>query len=75
MEAYAAALPFVEGGIGLLLLGLFTRPAPVAAMLVMMRLVMGSSLLARHNRWCLARRRSHLEPIQLRETGPGLPPR
>jgi thiosulfate dehydrogenase [quinone] large subunit len=43
---YAAALPFVEGGVGLLLLlGLFTRPALVAAMLVMMSLVFGSSLL------------------------------
>lgn len=46
VEAFAAALPFVEGGIGLLLLlGLFTRPALVAAMGVMMSLVIGSSLL------------------------------
>lgn len=46
VEAFAAALPFVEGGIGLLLLlGVFTRPMLVAAMLVMMSLVVGSSLL------------------------------
>ncbi|NVO84907.1 DoxX family protein [Hymenobacter terrestris] len=45
VDVFAAALPFVEGGIGLLLLGLRTRPALVAAMLVMMSLVMGSSLL------------------------------
>ncbi len=46
VSAYATALPFVEGGIGLLLLlGLFTRPALVAAMLVIMSLVFGSSLL------------------------------
>lgn len=49
--AYATALPFVEGGIGaLLLLGLFTRPALVAAMLVVMSLVFGSSLL---EKWSL----------------------
>ena len=49
--AYASALPFVEGGIGLLLLlGLFTRPALVAAMLVVMSLVFGSSLL---EKWSL----------------------
>ncbi len=43
---YALALPFVEGAIGLLLLiGLLTRPALVAAMLVLMSLVFGSSLL------------------------------
>ena len=46
VDVFAAALPFVEGGIGLLLLlGLRTRPALVAAMLLMMSLVMGSSLL------------------------------
>lgn len=46
VDVFAAALPFVEGSIGLLLLlGLFTRPTLVAAMLVMMSLVMGSSLL------------------------------
>jgi uncharacterized membrane protein YphA (DoxX/SURF4 family) len=49
--AYATALPFVEGGIGLLLvLGLFTRPALVAAMLVIMSLIFGSSLL---EKWSL----------------------
>lgn len=42
--AYASALPFVEGSIGVLL-GLFTRPALVAAMLVVMNSVFGSSLL------------------------------
>ena len=46
VSAYATALPFVEGGIGLLLLlGLWTRPALVAAMLVIMSLLFGSSLL------------------------------
>jgi thiosulfate dehydrogenase [quinone] large subunit len=46
VSGYATALPFVEGGIGLLLLlGLFTRPALVAAMLVLMSLIFGSSLL------------------------------
>ncbi|MFD2785655.1 DoxX family membrane protein [Hymenobacter rubripertinctus] len=46
VEAFATVLPFVEGGIGLLLLlGLFTRPALVAAMGVMMSLVLGSNLL------------------------------
>lgn len=51
VSAYATALPFVEGGIGLLLLlGLWTRPALVAAMLVIMSLVFGSSLL---EKWTL----------------------
>ncbi|SDY27457.1 DoxX family membrane protein [Hymenobacter psychrophilus] len=46
VNAFASVLPFVEGGIGLLLLlGLFTRPMLVAAMLVMMSLIVGSSLL------------------------------
>lgn len=46
VSAYAHALPFVEGSIGLLLLlGLWTRPALVAAMLLIMSLVLGSSLL------------------------------
>ncbi|MEJ7663150.1 MAG: hypothetical protein WKG07_28215 [Hymenobacter sp.] len=46
VSAYAYALPFAEGSIGLLLLlGLWTRPALVAAMLVIMSLVFGSSLL------------------------------
>ncbi|HEX8503966.1 MAG TPA: DoxX family membrane protein [Hymenobacter sp.] len=46
VEAFAAVLPFVEGGVGLLLiLGLFTRPALAAAMLVIISLVFGSSLL------------------------------
>jgi thiosulfate dehydrogenase [quinone] large subunit len=50
VSAYASALPFVEGGIGLLLLlGLFTRPVLVAAMLVVMSLVFGSSLLEKWN--------------------------
>jgi thiosulfate dehydrogenase [quinone] large subunit len=50
VSAYATALPFVEGGIGLLLLlGLLTRPALVAAMLVVMSLVFGSSLLEKWN--------------------------
>lgn len=44
--AFGTVLPFVEGGIGLLLvLGLFTRPALIAAMLVIISLVAGSSLL------------------------------
>jgi len=48
---FATALPFVEGAIGvLLLLGLFTRAALVAAMLVIMSLVFGSSLL---EKWTL----------------------
>lgn len=43
---YALALPWVEGAIGaLLLLGWGTRPALVAAMLVLASLVLGSSLL------------------------------
>jgi thiosulfate dehydrogenase [quinone] large subunit len=51
VSAYATALPFVEGGIGLLLvLGLRTRPALVAAMLTIMSLVLGSSLL---EKWSL----------------------
>lgn len=51
VSAYATALPFVEGGIGLLLvLGLWTRPALAAAMLVIMSLVLGSSLL---EKWSL----------------------
>lgn len=51
VSAYAHALPFAEGGIGLLLLlGLWTRPALVAAMLVIMSLVFGSSLL---EKWSL----------------------
>jgi len=51
VSAFATALPFVEGAIGvLLLLGLFTRPALVAAMLVIMSLVFGSSLL---EKWTL----------------------
>ena len=35
----------MESGIGLLLIGLLTRPALVAAMLVLMSLVLSSSLL------------------------------
>lgn len=46
VEAFATVLPFIEAGIGaLLLLGLFTRPALTAAMLVMTSLVFGSALL------------------------------
>jgi thiosulfate dehydrogenase [quinone] large subunit len=46
VRPFAAVLPFVEGGIGLLLIiGLFTRPALAAAMLLMTALVFGSSLL------------------------------
>jgi thiosulfate dehydrogenase [quinone] large subunit len=46
VEAFATVLPFVEAGIGvLLLLGLFTRPALAAAMLVLTSLVFGSALL------------------------------
>ena len=46
VRPFAAGLPFVEGGIGLLLIiGLFTRPALAAAMLLMTALVFGSSLL------------------------------
>jgi thiosulfate dehydrogenase [quinone] large subunit len=51
VSAYAHTLPFVEGGIGLLLvLGLFTRPALVAAMLAIASLIFGSSLL---EKWSL----------------------
>jgi thiosulfate dehydrogenase [quinone] large subunit len=51
VSAYAHAPPFVEGGIGLLLvLGLFTRPALVAAMLAIASLIFGSSLL---EKWSL----------------------
>lgn len=51
VSAYATALPFVEGGVGLLLLlGLWTRPALVASMLLIMSLVFGSSLL---EKWTL----------------------
>ena len=46
VEAFATALPFAEGALGLLLmLGLFTRAALVGAMLVIMSLIFGSSLL------------------------------
>jgi thiosulfate dehydrogenase [quinone] large subunit len=46
VRPFAAGLPFVEGGIGLLLIiGLFTRPALAAAMLLMTALVFGSCLL------------------------------
>jgi len=46
VRPFAAVLPFVEGGIGLLLIiGLFTRPALAAALLLMTALVFGSSLL------------------------------
>ena len=51
VSLFATVLPFVEGGIGVLLvLGLFTRPALVAAMLVIASLVFGSSLL---EKWSL----------------------
>ena len=51
VSLFATALPFVEGAIGaLLLVGLFTRPALIAAMLVIMSLVFGSSLL---EKWTL----------------------
>ena len=51
VSVFATVLPFVEGAIGaLLLVGLFTRPALVAAMLVIMSLVFGSSLL---EKWTL----------------------
>ena len=44
--AFATALPFVEGTLGLLLvLGWFTRAALVGTMLVLMSLVFGSCLL------------------------------
>jgi thiosulfate dehydrogenase [quinone] large subunit len=46
VSLFAMVLPFAEAGIGLLLvLGLFTRPALVAAMLVIISLVFGSCLL------------------------------
>jgi thiosulfate dehydrogenase [quinone] large subunit len=46
VRPFAAVLPFVEGVIGLLLIiGLFTRPALAAALLLMTALVFGSSLL------------------------------
>ena len=45
-ELVAPVLPFAEGAIGgLLLLGLFTRPALAAAMLLMKSLIIGSRLL------------------------------
>ncbi|TVT41764.1 DoxX family protein [Hymenobacter setariae] len=51
VSLFATALPFVEGAIGaLLLVGLFTRPALIVAMLVIMSLVFGSSLL---EKWTL----------------------
>ena len=51
VSAFAHALPFAEGGIGLLLLlGLWTRPTLVAAMILIMSLVFGSSLL---EKWSL----------------------
>ncbi|QKG54557.1 DoxX family membrane protein [Hymenobacter sp. BRD67] len=51
VSAFATVLPFVEGGIGLLLvLGLLTRPALMAAMLLIISLVVGSSLL---EKWSL----------------------
>jgi thiosulfate dehydrogenase [quinone] large subunit len=44
VELFATVLPFVEFGIGLLLLlGLFTRPVLALGMFVMMALVFGSS--------------------------------
>ncbi|MGI4835410.1 MAG: DoxX family membrane protein [Janthinobacterium lividum] len=44
--AFGTVLPFAEGTLGLLLvLGLFTRAALVGAMLIIMSLVFGSSLL------------------------------
>jgi thiosulfate dehydrogenase [quinone] large subunit len=46
VSLFATVLPFAEASIGLLLLlGLFTRPALLAAMLVITSLVFGSSLL------------------------------
>lgn len=51
VELFGSVLPFVEGSIGaLLVLGLGTRPALTAAMLVLMSLVFGSSLL---EKWSL----------------------
>jgi len=51
VSLFATVLPFIEGTIGaLLLVGLFTRPALVAAMLVIMSLVFGSGLL---EKWTL----------------------
>lgn len=47
---YALALPWAEGAVGLLLvLGWFTRPALVAAMLLLTSLLFGSSLLEQWN--------------------------
>ncbi|GAB3651095.1 hypothetical protein GCM10027594_26270 [Hymenobacter agri] len=46
VRPFAVVLPFVEGAIGLLLIiGLFTRPALAAALLLMTALAFGSSLL------------------------------
>ena len=46
VRPFAVVLPFVEGAIGILLIiGLFTRPALAAAMLLMTALVFGSSML------------------------------
>jgi thiosulfate dehydrogenase [quinone] large subunit len=48
---FGNVLPFAEAGLGLLLLlGLFTRPALVGTMLLIMTLVFGSSLL---EKWSL----------------------
>jgi thiosulfate dehydrogenase [quinone] large subunit len=48
---FGNALPFAEAGLGLLLLlGLFTRPALVGTMLLIMSLIFGSSLL---EKWSL----------------------
>jgi thiosulfate dehydrogenase [quinone] large subunit len=50
VEIFATVLPFAEGAIGgLLLLGLFTRQALAAAMLLITSLVFGSSLLEQWN--------------------------
>ena len=47
---FGKGLPYVEAGLGvLLLLGLFTRAALVVAMLLIMTLVFGSSLLEKWN--------------------------
>ncbi|MVN78304.1 DoxX family membrane protein [Hymenobacter sp. HMF4947] len=51
VASFGHVLPFVEAGLGLLLLlGLFTRPALAATMLLIMSLVFGSSLL---EKWSL----------------------
>jgi thiosulfate dehydrogenase [quinone] large subunit len=51
VSLFATVLPWAEAGIGLLLLlGLFTRPALVAAMLLIISLVFGSSL---QEKWTL----------------------